>query len=234
MSALWPTDRILSFLKEKQPVSLGFSLGKDSAVCLDLMLRSKIEVYPIYFYTVPDLEFVEKGIRKFEDHYKIKIIQLPHPMLYDAVRKGDFLPPHHVKGLQSLELPKVGFEDIAQIYFEHEGINVEWDVAGMKQSDSFNRRMVIRKYGCINEEARKVYLVYNFRDREIWKYMLNNRVPIIDDYKLFGRSFDGLNYQYLVPIKKHYPDDYKRIIEMFPLAEMEILRYEYSQRRDYA
>ena len=42
------------------------------------------------------------------------------------------------------------------------------------------------------------------------------------DYKVFGRSFDGLDLRFLLPIKKHYPRDYQRILELIPLADLEI------------
>jgi len=46
------------------------------------------------------------------------------------------------------------------------------------------------------------------------------------DYKIFGRSFDGLDYRFLAPIKKHFPRDWQRLCQWFPLAEAEIYRYE--------
>ena len=46
------------------------------------------------------------------------------------------------------------------------------------------------------------------------------------EYRLFGRSFDGLDYRFLRPIRDHYPADYDRIREFFPLVEAELHRYE--------
>jgi hypothetical protein len=33
-----------------------------------------------------------------------------------------------------------------------------------------------------------------------------------------------------MPLKERYPRDYQRVLEWFPLAEAEILRYEINQR----
>lgn len=44
------------------------------------------------------------------------------------------------------------------------------------------------------------------------------------DYKLFGRTFDGIDYRFLKPIKENFPRDYEKIITWFPLAELELFR----------
>jgi hypothetical protein len=46
---------------------------------------------------------------------------------------------------------------------------------------------------------------------------------------MFGRSFDGLDLRFLVPLKKHRPKDYAKVLEWFPLADLEVFRWERSQ-----
>jgi len=46
--------------------------------------------------------------------------------------------------------------------------------------------------------------------------------------------FDGIDYRFMKPIKDHFPRDYQRIIEWFPLAELEIKRREFAARRKTA
>ena len=50
------------------------------------------------------------------------------------------------------------------------------------------------------------------------------RLPI--DYELFGRSFDGLYGRYLEPIKRRFPRDYETIRFYYPLADIELARYQ--------
>ena len=52
-----------------------------------------------------------------------------------------------------------------------------------------------------------------------------NNIELPIDYQLFGRSFDGINIQYLYPIYRHFPEDYRKICKWFPLAELEIMRF---------
>jgi hypothetical protein len=46
------------------------------------------------------------------------------------------------------------------------------------------------------------------------------------EYECMKRSFDGIHVDYLVPIKKNAPEDYKRILEWFPFIEAEAWRHE--------
>ena len=48
------------------------------------------------------------------------------------------------------------------------------------------------------------------------------------DYLWFGRSFDGLDYRFLGPLKRHAPRDYAKVLEWFPLADIEVWRHEKS------
>ena len=43
-------------------------------------------------------------------------------------------------------------------------------------------------------------------------------MPLPVDYEMFGRSFDGIDYRFISPIKERFPDDYARILEWFPMA----------------
>lgn len=117
-------------------------------------------------------------------------------------------------------------------FFAHEGIDVEYDTNCMKMSDSINRRLLLRNKPDIDHHNKIIYLAKYLKTSEIWQYLRENKVPITKDYEIFGRSADNLlNYQYLIGIKKHYPNDFKKIKEYFPLCELEILRYREYQKQ---
>lgn len=112
-------------------------------------------------------------------------------------------------------------------FFKNENIECEYDVNCMKMADSLNRRLLLRNKPDIDFDKKIIYLAKHLKTSEIWQYIKNNKLPITKDYEIFGRSADNLlNYQYLIGIKKHYPRDFERIKEMFPLCDVEIIRYE--------
>ena len=43
---------------------------------------------------------------------------------------------------------------------------------------------------------------------------------------MFGRSFDGIGYQYAKPLKERFPDDYRTLLKWFPLVELDLFRFE--------
>ena len=51
-------------------------------------------------------------------------------------------------------------------------------------------------------------------------------VKLSVDYRIWGRSFDGLDARFLVPLKRELPEDYRRVLEWFPLADLEVWKFE--------
>jgi hypothetical protein len=45
---------------------------------------------------------------------------------------------------------------------------------------------------------------------------------------MFGRSFDGIDLRFVVPLKERRPADYRRVLEWFPLVEAAVWKYERS------
>ena len=218
---------VVSELSKHKVVSLGFSCGRDSVVTLDLLLKLKIKVIPIFFYHCPDMPLCERNIKMYEDHFGIKIYRMPHPMLYDYLRHQDFQPWSNTDYLDSLKIKRLTFQESTQIVLDDIGIECNIvDCNGMRASESFNRRMLFKKYGFYYNN--KMSPIYNWGRVCVVNYMNDHKIPITEDYKYFNRSFDGLKYQFLVPLKKHFPDDWKVIKNMFPLIELEVRRYEYN------
>jgi hypothetical protein len=52
------------------------------------------------------------------------------------------------------------------------------------------------------------------------------KLPV--DYELFGRSFDGIDYRFVKPLRDRLPKDYERIKFWFPLIDLEIMAHEES------
>jgi hypothetical protein len=50
------------------------------------------------------------------------------------------------------------------------------------------------------------------------------KLPV--DYQMWGHSFFELMPEFLVSIREHFPDDYRKILDWFPLAEAEMFRYD--------
>ncbi|MGI8311987.1 hypothetical protein [Saccharopolyspora hattusasensis] len=99
-----------------------------------------------------------------------------------------------------------------------------WNADGVRAADSPNRRMAMVTHGPKREHLRKVSAVWDWRIADVRAALKRHDCPLPPEYDWFNRSFDGLDYRFLAPIKEHAPDDYQRILDWFPLADLEIFR----------
>lgn len=97
---------------------------------------------------------------------------------------------------------------------------------GVRAADSPMRRIAIQTHGSISYNLLKYHPIWDWKKADLVECFKKHNVRLGSDYKIFGRSFDGLDLRFLLPIKKHYPDDYKRILEFFPMVDLEIFRWE--------
>lgn len=223
--------QVISLLKQEKKVTLGFSTGKDSLACAVLLKKLNIDFIPFFFYHCPELEFVENNIKMYEDLLQMKVIRLPHPMLYDYLRHQDFQPPSMINCLEDYGFVKAHFEDLINIFLDSIGdSNNYYDVVGQRASESFNRRMVFKKQGFINYNKKKISLIADWTTKDVMQFLKDENIPLTPDYKIWNRSFDGLKYQFLFGVKENYPNDWQVLKEYFPLIELELFRYEQNKK----
>jgi len=216
----------MAYNKGIRKATIGFSTGKDSVVGLDMLIKAGIEPLPIFFYQVPNLQFVENNLKIYEDYFKIKIARMPHPILYDHINHQDWQPYNKAVTIGQFDLGAISFKMMTEMYLKSNNIKgFEYDCACMKMADSINRRLLLAKKPDIDDKEKRIYLTKYFTKSEIFDYIKKNNIPLTKDYEIFGISWDGLAYHFLYGIKKFYANDFEKIKEYFPLIEAEILRY---------
>jgi hypothetical protein len=208
---------------------MSFSGGKDSLAAY-LVIRPRFDrVVPFHMYAVPGLEFVEEGLRYFERNgRRDRSSGCAHRALSHAGRAGLSAPEAHGV-LDAARLHECGYTTamVRQLVIEETGAAKKSYVAtGVRASDSPTRRLSILTHGPISRQAKTFMPIWHWKKAETMKVINDAKLRLPVDYDLFGRSFDGLSYQYLAPIRRHYPRDYAKILEWFPLAEMELFRME--------
>jgi hypothetical protein len=101
---------------------------------------------------------------------------------------------------------------------------------GIRANDSITRRYSIKTFGALNDKKQTFYPIYDWSNDDLRKCLKENDCKLPIDYELFGRSFDSLQYQFIKPLQQYLPEDFERIKEIFPLIELEILRYEENEK----
>ena len=94
------------------------------------------------------------------------------------------------------------------------------------------RRSAVNQYGPINWKRNTFWPVWDMYKDELISLIEASQVRLPIDYKLFGRSFDGIDYRFTKPIRDNLPEDYQRILDWFPLAHLDIYRYERNGKHE--
>ena len=208
-----------------QTVLLAFSRGKDSLAAWLALRDAGVTVIPYHLYLIPGLSWVEESLAYYEQWFATPIINLPHPSLYRWLRNLMFQPPERCRVIEAARIQVPDYATINAMLREHYQLPEDaWVCDGVRAADSPNRRTAIASYGPVNQQIRTMKVVWDWRKQHVYDTVNIAGVKLPPDYALFQRSFDGLDRRFLGPIRRTYPDDYARILEWFPLADLELYR----------
>lgn len=207
--------------------AIAFSTGKDS-IAAWLAIKEHFEkIFAYYLYLIPDISFVEESLLYYEDFFKTKIVRLPHPSLHRWLNAGMFQPPERNIVIEQAGLPDHDYFAIRACIIEDYDLPQKIMVAdGVRSADSPLRHAAIKKYGPISHRQFRYHPIHNWKKSDLIEAFRAANVKLPIDYRFFGRTFDGLDLRFLIKIKKHFPQDYQKILEWFPLCDLEIFRYE--------
>lgn len=225
-----PSPEIIAQVrKERGPVSLlAFSGGKDSIAAHINMMGHFEEVIPFYLYGIPDLEFIEESLAYYERTLfgGRHIIRAPHPSLYRQMNVGIFQAPHHIPVLEAARLPEFTYKDVHNLIREEHNCPKALVATGVRAADSPMRHVSIMQHGPILRNKGEYFPVWDWKKADIVSAFTKHDIKLSREYEIFGRSFDGLDARFLIPLKKHFPSDFAKVLEFFPLAEIEVWRAE--------
>lgn len=207
-------------------VLLSFSRGKDSIAAWLQCRKFFRRIVPYHLYLVPGLGFVDESLRYFEEVFGQKILNLPHPSLYRWLRNFVFQAPERLAAIEAARLPVFDLADINALIREEMGLGKDVPTAvGVRMCDSLVRRAAIRMYGAENRGGtqKAFYPIFDWNKARTMEAIMNAGIRLPRDYEMFGRSFDGIDRRFLRPLRDKCPEDFERVLEWFPLAEMELM-----------
>ena len=215
---------------------LAFSRGKDSiAAWLELRESGLFsEIVPFHLNGVPGMRFVEESLDYFEEIFQTRIIRLPHISFYRQLGNFIFQPPDRIEAIRNLgltECTRFTYNDVRRWIADDLGWSAEstWTATGVRAADSPRRRIHIVKSKARNHSQKQFYPVFDYRKNDVMDVINRYGIKLPVDYEMFGRSFDGIDYRFSGPLKKHFPDDFERLRFWFPLVDLEILRHEHGE-----
>jgi len=203
--------------------------GKDSIALLDLMHPHFKEIVCVFMYTVKDLNHINRYIGWSMRKYKnVRFVQVPH---YGVItyRKAGFL------GCERNERQrKYTLEDLTEIVRKRTGI--QWAFFGFKQSDSLNRRLMLRGYEdeAINRKTMKSYPLSRYKNADVLRYIEDNGLIRPETYggERQSAGCDITDVHYLLWLQRHHPEDLQKIYKTYPLTERLIFDYEQKNKTE--
>ena len=210
-------DPIKTQAKVTDSVIVAFSGGKESIVTLDLCFRYFKNVKPFFMYICPDLSFQERTLEWYEKRYQTEIIRVPHMDVSEFFHYGSFRKPDYT-------FPIVSINDI------YKWVRLEtdtwWIAAGERIDDSIVRRAMMKKSGSIDVQRGRFYPVSAWKKREIMDYIKFHNLYLSIDSRKLGFSFCSLWGKELSMLKQYFPDDYQKILRLYPFAAAGVKRFE--------
>jgi phosphoadenosine phosphosulfate reductase len=198
---------------EGEPILVMFSGGKDSIVCLDLALKyfPRDRLTFISYYFVPDLSIKERILTWYEDKYKIEIHREPDSKViaYETGRKS--------------------YKQSDQEFAIRKKYNAKYLMQGIRKQDSMGRRgMLAHLDHGIDERNGKLYPIGDWSTRQVFSYIKLRKLALPIEYSMgMPRDFYIPNGRGMQFLKNNFPEDYAKVIEVFPNLEMMSRRVEF-------
>lgn len=209
---------------------LAFSTGKDSIAAWLQMRKYFKTIIPFYKYGVPGLRFVEDSLKYYEDFFGCHIYRFPHPSFFKHMSVAMYQPPYRLSVIADkygIDTKSYTNDDIPNIIRQYKNLPYcVYTAVGIRMADSPMRRMTVKTYGAINHNKQTFYPVYDWVKDDLLNEIRASGIKLPVDYMLFGRTFDGLTYKFLKPLKEHIPEDYETVLKWYPYAELEIARFD--------
>lgn len=210
--------------KETDSILLFHSLsGKDSIVLLDLCYKKFKRVIVVFMYLVKDLEHIMRYYNYAKAKYpNIEFVQVPHYALFNYIKTG------YMGIKQNTKQRQWTLSDITDKL--REKIGVEWACYGFKQSDSLNRRLMLRSYTdgkeAINWKTKKFYPLSTYKNKEIMDFILDHRLknPEVCGTNKQSSGVDIEDVAYQKYLKELFPEDLEKIYKVFPMARIVMLK----------
>lgn len=212
--------------KETDSIILFHSLsGKDSIALLDLLYPKFKRIFCVFMYIVKDLEHINQYYMYAKTKYpNIEFAQVPHYAYFNYVKYG-------FMGIKAnFKQREWSLSQITDKVRERTGI--EWVCCGFKQSDSLNRRLMLRSYTdgkmAISWKTKKFYPLSTYKNRDIMEYIFKNNLKMPETYGGVGQSSgtDITAPEYLLYLRNNYPNDLRKIYDIFPATRTILPRYE--------
>lgn len=237
------SDYLCQELAEKtDTVLLAFSLGKDSVAAYLQLKRFFRNVHLYYYYIAPGIPFIDASVRYYEDVFGQKIVQVPSASFLENVNDLLFLDVNTALIVNELrqDLPTFlknshsEMNDILSTYAKSL-LNIPLDTItadGNRADDNSMRRTSLIMHSPFSKNRNHFRPIYDWSKKEVLQVIKDANIKLPIDYRIWGRSFDGIDYKFTKGLKDNLPNSYEYLRSWYPCIDLELKKYEnFSQHK---
>jgi 3'-phosphoadenosine 5'-phosphosulfate sulfotransferase (PAPS reductase)/FAD synthetase len=215
---------IIKELKKKTDEIILFhsATGKDSIVLCDLLSKYFDHIQCVFMYYVKDLDYELRYLTWAKKRYdNIDFYQTPHFAIYSFIKNG-YLGIKKNTSIENMTISKID-------KLVKEKFNIEWSVYGFKKNDSLTRRIMLNGYqNGLYDNTKKAYPIMDMKNDDCLNYISDNNLIKPFNYSNKYQS-SGCNLSdplFLSYLRYKYPDDLRRIFNVFPFCEAILFKYD--------
>lgn len=201
--------------------------GKDSIALLDLLYPHFDRILCVYMYVVKDLSHINRFLNYAMSKYpKAEFIQVPHYALFSYYKTGYL-------GCARRDIRKYNLSQLTDIIRDKYGI--KWACFGFKQSDSMNRRLMLKGYEleAICRTTHKFFPLSHYKNSDVLGYIEEQGLIKPEIYGNNQSSGTNISdYDYLDFLRKNHPTDLGKVVAEFPMVERLLFERDYEASKD--
>ena len=211
---------------------LGFSGGKDS-LCAYLNLRRFFKrIIPFHCAAWPGV----RHIREYLDYVEyetggVHILRMngeDYPM---AASRMIYQPFKDCIEIEDWDIPTYSKLDVLEYLRYRYALPKAWCAFGIAACESIDRAIYVKKIEGRNPQNRTFYPCYDWSRKQILDTVEQSGIKLPSSYRYVNRTIGhvpGIVTNEI--LKRHYPEDWKRVLALYPLAEAKTVREQILDR----
>lgn len=205
-------------------VLVAYSGGKDSLATLDLVVRhyGAAHVAAFFMYFVPHMDYARVICDYATERWGVPVQQVPHWALSELLREGTFCA-------ERADCPRVKVVDVEAAVRSRTG--KFWIGFGYRKQESIERRAMLTADwpGGMSRQRGGFAPIADWTTRDVRAYIRRHRIAIPSDVlasRQFGITLAPVEMEWL---RRNFPADYERVLEVFPYARAQADRHQWIQ-----
>jgi phosphoadenosine phosphosulfate reductase len=201
---------------------VAYSGGKDSLVLADVAVKQVKEVKLFFMYFIAGLDYTEHWCQFAEDRWGVKVVRLQHWCTGNFLRTGTLCNPYAAPAVKLKET-----EDYVRLRCAWYQRPKAYIAYGYRRADSRKRRAVLAGWGPeYTEYLRRICApLADWSNQDIKAY-LNRHGLASGSFGSRTSSGISLSGECLSWMRREWPEDYRRMMAVFPNAIAQADRYE--------